>query len=105
MASSSSDRASDRTTDATAPDGADQMGESTGVRITVIVQNRYRFDTAPVTGAQIKEAANIPADFALYRRAQGGNEPILDDVLVHLRNGDHFFARPSSDAAMERGGR
>jgi hypothetical protein len=103
MASSSSDRASDHTTDATAPDGADQMGESTGVRITVIVQNRYRFDTAPVTGAQIKEAANIPADFALYRRAQGGNEPILD-ALVHLRNGDHFFARPSSDATIDRGG-
>ena len=105
MASSSSDRASDHTTDATEPDGADQMGESTGVRITVIVQNRYRFDTAPVTGAQIDEAANIPVDFALCRRAQGGNEPILDDVLVHLRNGDHFFARPSSDPTMKRGGR
>ena len=71
----------------------------------MIVQNRYRFDTAPVTGAQIKEAANIPADFALCRRAQGGNEPILDDVLVQLRNGDHFFARPSSDPTMKRGGR
>ena len=71
----------------------------------MIVQNRYRFDTAPVTGAQIKKTANIPADFALYRRAQGGNEPIPDDALVDLRNGDHFFARPSSDAAMKRGGR
>ena len=81
------------------------MGAGTGVRITVIVQNRYRFDTAPVTGAQIKEAANIPADFALYRRAQGGNEPIPDDALVQLRNGDHFFARPSSHAGIEHGGR
>lgn len=80
------------------------MGENTGVRITVIVQNRYRFDTGRVTGAQIKKAANIPADFALYRRVQGGNEPILDDALVHLRNGDHFFARSSSDATIERGG-
>ena len=104
MASSSSDRASDHTTDATEPDFADQMGESTGVRITVIIQNRYRFDTAQVTGAQIKNAANIPADFALHRRAQGGNEPIHDDALVHLRNGDHFFARPSSDAAIQHGG-
>ena len=104
MASSSSDRASDHTTDATAPEGADQMGKSAGVRITVVIQNRYRFDTARVTGAQIKEAANIPTDFSLHRRVQGGNEPILDGALVHLRNGDHFFARPSSDAAIERGG-
>ncbi len=63
------------------------------VRITVIVQNRYTFEIRQVTGRQIKETAGIPADFALYRRAQGGNEPIAD------RSGDHFFARPSSKAS------
>jgi hypothetical protein len=69
------------------------------VRITVIVQNRYMFDTEVVTGRQIKDATNIPADFGLYRRVQGGNEPIPDDALVELRNGDHFFARPTSDVS------
>lgn len=67
------------------------------VRITVIVQNRYTFDTEVVTGKQIKERANIPAGFALYRRVQGGNELIPDDAPVELRNGDHFFARPLSN--------
>lgn len=73
--------------------------QSSSVRITVIVQNRYTFDTHPVTGRQIKQTARIPAAFALYRRTQGGNEPIRDDAQVELRNGDHFFARPPSNAS------
>ena len=68
------------------------------VRITVIVQNRYTFDTHRVTGRQIKETASIPLGFA-RRRVQGGNEPLRDDAHVELRNGDHFFARPSSNAS------
>lgn len=69
------------------------------IRITVIVQNRYTFDTEVVTGQQIKVTANVPPGFALYRRAQGGNEPIPDDAPVELRNGDHLFARSSADAS------
>lgn len=80
---------------------AKDMGENrpSRVRITVIVQNRYTFDTEVVTGNQIKETANIPAGFALYRRVQGGNEPIPDDAPVELHNGDHFFARPLSNVS------
>src|SRR5215218_5280790 len=48
------------------------------VRITVTVQNRYTFDIEVVTGQQIKETANVPPGFALYRRVQGGSEPIPD---------------------------
>jgi multiubiquitin len=79
-------------------DSADEKGEDqpSNVRITVIVQNRYTFDTERVTGRQVREAANVPAGFALFRRAQGGNERISDDEEVKLHNGDHFFARPSS---------
>jgi hypothetical protein len=73
------------------------------IRFTVIVQNRYTLDTEVVTGKQIKEKANIPAGFALYRRAQGGNEPIPDDASVELRNGDHFFARPPGSPRALRG--
>lgn len=80
-------------------DAKDTEGENrpSRVRITVIVQNRYTFDTEVVSGKQIKETANIPAGFALYRRVQRGNEPIPDDAPVELRNGDHFFARPHSN--------
>jgi hypothetical protein len=85
-------------------DGKNIEGENrpSSVRITVIVQNRYTFDTQVVTGKQIKETANVPADFDLYRRVQRGNEPIPDDALVQLRNGDHFFARPASDVSRRR---
>jgi hypothetical protein len=72
------------------------------VQITVIVQNRHLFDTEVVTGAQIREKANIPARFILYRRVQGGNEQIRDDEPVELRNGDHFFARPPSNGSHDR---
>lgn len=78
---------------------ADGMSPRSGVRVTVIVQNRYTFDSELVTGRQIKEKAGVPAGFALYRRVQGGNEPISDDALVELRGGDHFFAKPSPGAS------
>lgn len=64
------------------------------IRLTVVIANRYAFDTEVATGRQIKEKANIPAGFALYRRMRGGNELIGDDDPVELRDGDHFFARP-----------
>ena len=50
----------------------------------MIVQNRYTFDAHRVTGRHIKETASIPLGFALYRRVQGGNEPIRDDAQVEL---------------------
>ncbi|HEX9375467.1 MAG TPA: multiubiquitin domain-containing protein [Actinomycetota bacterium] len=77
---------------------ADRVSGSSGVRITVIVQNRHVFDTELVTGRQIKETAGVPAGFALYRRVRGGNEQVADDAQVELRDGDHFFARPPSRA-------
>ncbi len=74
--------------------GAHGVSRPSSVWVTVIVQNRHTFDTRLVMGRQIKERAGIPAGFALYRRVQGGNEPIADDARVELHNGDHFFARP-----------
>ena len=75
---------------------ADVGSADAGVRITVIVQDRYSFETDRVTGAMIREAANIPAGFALHRRSDQGNEPIADDAEIVIRDGDHFFARPTS---------
>ena len=65
------------------------------IRVTVVA-NRYVFDTEVVTGRQIKERANLPEGFALYRRTRGGNESIRDDDKVDVHEGDHFFARPSA---------
>jgi hypothetical protein len=82
--------------DETITDASEANGESrpSSIRITVVVQNRWTFDTRFATGRQIKETANVPAGFALFRRVQQGNEPIPDDTETELRNGDHFFARP-----------
>ena len=66
---------------------------SSSSHITVMVQNRFIVESGATTGRQIKQLAEIPQDFALYRRARGGNEPIHDDDIVDIRNGDHFFAR------------
>ena len=84
-----------------APDAkhADGVSRPLSVRITVIVQNRYTLDTGRVTGRQIKDMANVPAGFALYRRVRGGTQPIPDDAQVELHHGDHFFARPTRSAS------
>ena len=70
-------------------------GARSSARITVMVQSRFVVEAGAATGRKIKQLAEIPPDFALYRRARGGNQPIHDDDFVHVRNGDHFFARPA----------
>ena len=99
MSSPSLDESSDQSAKGAHRHDARREDQPSSVRITVIVQNRYRFDNHRATGRQIRETAGVPADLALYRRAQGGNEPIADDAQIELHNGDHFFARPSSNAS------
>jgi hypothetical protein len=99
MSSSSLHESSDQSADEAHRNDAPREDPPPSVRITVVVQNRYTFDSHWVTGLQIKETARIPVDFPLFRRAQGGNEPIADDAHVELHSGDHFFARPSSNAS------
>jgi len=101
MSSSSLDPGSDETADVADANGATRENTPSRVRITVIVQNRYTLDAGLMTGKQIKETADVPSSFGLYRRAKGGNEPIPDDALVEPHNGDHFFARPPSNVAID----
>jgi hypothetical protein len=98
MSSSSPYRDSDQTADVAGANGVDHESGSSRVHITVIVQNRYTLDAGPTTGMHIKELANAPMGFVLYRRVKGGNEPISDHALIEPLNGDHFFARPPSSA-------
>ncbi len=90
---------SEESTDMAGTDDAGGEGRPSRIHVTVIIQNRYTFDTEVVTGKQIKEKASIPGGFFLHRRAKGGNELIRDDESVELRNGDHLFARPPSNAS------
>lgn len=70
------------------------------IRITVIIQNRYTFDTPEATGNEIKKKASIPADFSLHRRVKGGTESIPDEERVQVHDGDHFFAQPGSQPGL-----
>jgi len=78
---------------------ADGVSRPSSVRITVVVENHYTFDSGPVTGRQIKDTVGVPAGFALYRRVRGATQPIPDDAQIELRDGDHFFARPTRSAS------
>jgi hypothetical protein len=77
-----------------AREAASTEGGRSSARITVMVQSRFVVEAGPATGRKIKQLAEIPPDFALYRRARGGNVRILDGDTVDVRDGDHFFARP-----------
>ena len=97
MSSPSPQASSNQRAAVPAAKGADGLSRPSSVRITVIVQNQYTFHTEVATGRQMKERAEVPPGFALYRR--GGNEPIPNDAEVEVHTGDHFLARPSSSAS------
>jgi hypothetical protein len=54
------------------------------------------FPTRRVTAAQIKAMAGIRADYCLYLRKPGGNEPFRDSEALWLEPETHFFTRPAS---------
>jgi hypothetical protein len=66
--------------------------------VQIFVNNKkVSFGADDVTGAQIKSAAGVAADYSLYRRVKGSNEPIGDAERVDLEEGEHFFTRPPSN--------
>jgi Multiubiquitin len=68
--------------------------------VTVVINDKHvTFPNGDVTGRQIKEAAGIPLDYSLYLRHPGDNEPISNDELVELHEGDRFFSRPPSNVS------
>ena len=58
---------------------------------------RLQFDTTPVTGRQLREAASVPLTDDLTRlkhgKPTGGNIGL--DELVDIHSGDHFIALPT----------
>jgi|GraSoiStandDraft_13_1057314.scaffolds.fasta_scaffold420117_1 hypothetical protein len=79
------------------PDDA-KTQQVTAKAVEIFVNDKkISFDTDDVTGAQITAAAGVPADYSLYRREEGSNEPIGGTERVELEEGDHFFTRPPSN--------
>ncbi len=70
------------------------------INIVVEVDGRNRhlhFDSSPVTGRQIREAAGAPLTDDLTRLVHGkpSGANIGLEELVEIRNGDHFIALPT----------
>jgi len=79
--------------------GETQAGHHT---ITILVEvngkdKEVKFDHSPVTGAEIRSKAGVPASDDLTRlvdgKPTGGN--ITPSDRVEIKNGEHFLAAPS----------
>ena len=76
-------------------DKPDKPGDGRSVKI--FVNNRPVNVSGPhVTGAEIKSAAGVSADFKLYDA--GGNE-IADDKKIKVKEGDRFTAISGQDVS------
>jgi hypothetical protein len=65
--------------------------------IHIIIDHReYTVHVTEMTGAQLKALAGIPHANLLFLevRGPGEDEPIPNDKLVHLRDGEHFYDMP-----------
>jgi hypothetical protein len=66
-------------------------------RLEIFVDERkVPFPTRRVTAAEIKATAGIRADYCLYLRKPGANEPFRDSEALWLEPEAHFFTRPAS---------
>jgi len=68
--------------------------------VEVLVNTKPVQVPSEVTGAEIKSAAHVPADFQLFR-VQGHQEiPIGDDELLRVHRHQKFIASPTLDPAF-----
>lgn len=79
----------------------DRVARPKPTRTVEIVVNSKKVVVPPkVTGAQIKEAAKVPADFELFR-VNGRHEiPIADDEKLTVHQGEKFVASPTLDPSF-----
>ncbi len=57
-------------------------------------KEKLEFDSAEVTGRQIKEKAGVPLDNDLALRHGQKLELVTNDQVITLKNGDHFISLP-----------
>lgn len=62
----------------------------------MIDHQEYTVHEDEMTGAQLKALAGIPEANLLFLEVHGPgeDEPIQNDTVVHLRDGEHFFDMP-----------
>lgn len=71
-----------------------------GRTVEILVNTKPVQVPSDVTGAEIKAAAKVPADFTLFR-VQGHHEiPVGNDELLHVHHHEKFIASPTLDPAF-----
>ncbi len=68
--------------------------------VMIVVNNRdVEMPDRDATGAQIKQQAEIPAEFMLYREHGGKLEPVADDEALKLHDNERFRAVSGQDVS------
>jgi hypothetical protein len=68
--------------------------------VTIIVNNRsVEMPDREATGSEIKQAAGVPSDFALFREHGGNLEPVADDETLKLHEHERFRAVSGQDVS------
>ena len=68
--------------------------------VEILVNTRPVLVPPEVTGAQIKAAAGVPADFKLFRIRGHQEIPVSDEELLRVRRHERFIASPTLDPAF-----
>jgi hypothetical protein len=68
--------------------------------VTIIVNNRdVTLEDREVTGAEIKQAAEVPTDFQLFREHGDRLEQIADDQAIKVHEHEKFRAVSGQDVS------
>ena len=81
----------------------DHMSHTIGksARTIEILVNTKPVDVpSEVTGAEIKSAAKVPADFKLFRVEGHREVPVADEERLHVHHHEKFVASPTLDPAL-----
>jgi hypothetical protein len=68
--------------------------------VEILVNTKPVDVPSEVTGAEIKAAAKVPADFKLFRVEGHREVPVGDDERLHVHHHEKFVASPTLDPAF-----
>jgi hypothetical protein len=68
--------------------------------VEILVNTKPVQVPSEVTGAEIKAAAQVPADFRLFRVKGHQEIPVADDELLRVHHHEKFIASPTLDPAF-----
>lgn len=79
--------------------------ETTNVTINIVIDDKhYQVHTETMTGAQLKQLANIPQGNLLFREVHGpgDDEQVQNDTVVYLHDGDKFYDMPPGNFGVSQ---